>query len=237
MPVDMTYISGDSGAADALETAYDGTAGPVPSQFITDQGTAQAVGASSLTLRAGFSATDNDIIGQTLWIPTATNGIYQSAVVSAWNNTTKVATVSPAWNTTITGTIGYKLGASPRPDSVAQTADHTANIATILTDTADTLDTVDAIATLLAVVDAEVLAVKAVTDLLIAAHAEPTGVPTANPTPLTKLGFLYAALRNKLTINKDTGEKKFFNDAGSAQWKKTLTDDDTTYTENEGTTP
>lgn len=65
--------------------------------------------------------------------------------------------------------------------------------------------------------------------------AEPTGVPPASNTLLGKLGFIYAALRNRLDLTST--EKTFYDDAGSSLWKKTLSDNGTTYTENEGTTP
>jgi hypothetical protein len=78
-------------------------------------------------------------------------------------------------------------------------------------------------------------AIKAVTDLLTAAQAEPTGVPAANATPLGKLGFLFAALRNKLTVT--SAKKIFFDDAGAALWEKDLVDDGTTYQETEGNAP
>lgn len=75
-------------------------------------------------------------------------------------------------------------------------------------------------------------AIKAVTDLLTAAQSEPTGVPAANETPLEKLGFIFEALRNKVTVTST--KKTFFDDADAAQWEKDLSDDGTTYTESEG---
>ena len=91
------------------------------------------------------------------------------------------------------------------------------------------------LADVLAAVDTEVAAIKAVTDLLIAAHSEPTGVPAANATPLNKIGFVYAALRNKVTVT--SSKMQFFDDADAALWEKDLSDDGTTYTETEGNAP
>lgn len=62
--------------------------------------------------------------------------------------------------------------------------------------------------------------------------AEPTGAPAATVTAAVKLGRLYQALRNKLTVTSTT--KRFFDDAGASLWSKTLADDGTTYTEDEG---
>lgn len=65
--------------------------------------------------------------------------------------------------------------------------------------------------------------------------AEPTGVPAATATPASKLGRLYQALRNGFTVTAT--DKTFTDDAAAALWKKPLSDDGTTYTEGEGTTP
>lgn len=94
----------------------------------------------------------------------------------------------------------------------------------------DFLDT--EIAAILAAVDTEIAAIKAVTDLLNTAQAEPTGAPAVNETPLDKLAYLFMALRNKLTVTSTA--KNFFDDGGSVEWSKALSDDGTTYTEAEG---
>jgi S-adenosylmethionine synthetase len=84
----------------------------------------------------------------------------------------------------------------------------------------------------LAAIDTVVDAIKVVTDQLVGVQSEPTGAPAANETPLEKLGYIFAALRNKLTVTSTA--KTFFDDAGASLWSKTLTDDGTTYTEAEG---
>ena len=63
-------------------------------------------------------------------------------------------------------------------------------------------------------------------------YAEPTGAPAATDDLATKIGFIYEALRNKITITSTT--KSFFDDAGVSQWSKTLADNGTTFTESEG---
>lgn len=68
--------------------------------------------------------------------------------------------------------------------------------------------------------------------LLFSAHAEPTGVPAANESPVDKLGYLFMALRNQVTVT--SSKKTFFDDSGTAEWEKDLSDDGTTYTETEG---
>ena len=71
--------------------------------------------------------------------------------------------------------------------------------------------------------------------LLNTAHAEPTGVPAANATLVNKIGFMFAALRNKITVTST--KMQFFDDADAAMWEKDLTDDGTVYTETEANLP
>lgn len=63
-------------------------------------------------------------------------------------------------------------------------------------------------------------------------YAEPTGVPGATVSLSTKLGYLYMALRNKITITST--KKTFYDDSDAAEWEKDLSDDGSTYTESEG---
>jgi hypothetical protein len=92
-----------------------------------------------------------------------------------------------------------------------------------------------ATATNLQTVDDLIDAIKAVTDQLVAAQSEPTGVPAANETPLEKLGFVFMALRNGITVTAT--EKAFLDDSGNQEWVKALSDDGTTYTEGEAEAP
>jgi hypothetical protein len=74
-------------------------------------------------------------------------------------------------------------------------------------------------------------AIKAITDLLTAAHAEPTGAPAANETPLDKLAFVFMEMRNKKTVTST--KKTIFGDDDAAEYEYDLSDDGTTYTETE----
>ena len=58
------------------------------------------------------------------------------------------------------------------------------------------------------------------------------GKPTATPTFEEAVMYLYMALRNKLDVSGTI--KEFHNDAGTIVWKKSLSDDGSTYTEAEG---
>ncbi len=66
-------------------------------------------------------------------------------------------------------------------------------------------------------------------------YAEPTGVPAATASLVTKIGRTHQWLRNRFDVTAT--DKTFYNDAGAALWKKPLSDDGTTYTEAEGVAP
>ncbi len=66
-------------------------------------------------------------------------------------------------------------------------------------------------------------------------YAEPTGVPPATASIQAKTSRVYQALRNGFTVTATA--KTFQDDSAVALWKKPLSDDGTTYTEGEGTTP
>jgi hypothetical protein len=95
--------------------------GPFPALGVIDIGTAQAADASSITLRAGFSAAAADMVGVTAWVYSSTNGLHTRGIASAYNNTTKVLTVS-GLGTAATGTVLYVLFATPESASGATAA-------------------------------------------------------------------------------------------------------------------
>lgn len=71
--------------------------------------------------------------------------------------------------------------------------------------------------------------------LLTGAQAEPTGVPAANETIAAKIAYLFATMRNKITVTAT--KKQYFDDADAAMWEKDLSDNGTTYTETEANAP
>lgn len=92
------------------------------------------------------------------------------------------------------------------------------------------LATASNLATVAGYLDTEIAAIKAVTDLLIAAQSEPSSAPAANATPLAKLAFLAALARNKSTLATD-GSFALRNDGDTADiLTRTDSDDGTTYT-------
>ena len=72
------------------------------------QGTAAAGASTTITLDAFASATNGEYIGQTITI-TSGVGSGQSRVITAYDGTTKVATVSTAWVTNPTNTSVYSI--------------------------------------------------------------------------------------------------------------------------------
>lgn len=109
-------ISGDSVAADNLETAFDDTAGAVPWIGIVDQGTAQAATATTIQLRSAAAFASDQLIGAVVTITGGSAGVGQSRTITDYDGSTDTATVD-TWTTTPSGTITYKIFVSPPADS------------------------------------------------------------------------------------------------------------------------
>lgn len=160
LQVDAVQISGDSTAADNLETAFDDTAGSVPWMGVIDQGTAQAATSTTLQLRAAAGFADDELIGAILVI-TGGVGVGQSRLITDYASATDTATVD-AWTTTPSGTITYKVVACP--PNLATPAD--VNVATIDAAAVTSIQTGLATSAELATTDAVADAIKAKTDSL-----------------------------------------------------------------------
>jgi len=74
-------------------------------------GTAQAGAASTITLAVGASSTDDAYKGMPIDL-TGGTGSGQSALITAYNGTTKVATVAKDWTTPPGGTTDYSIAAN-----------------------------------------------------------------------------------------------------------------------------
>lgn len=109
----MTQISGDSPAADNLETAFDDTAGSVPWLAIVDQGTAQSATGTTLVLRAAAAFADDTLIGCTIGALGSTQGYWQFRQITDNVLSSDTVTVD-TWTVTPSGTITYKIfGGAP----------------------------------------------------------------------------------------------------------------------------
>jgi len=140
---------------------------------------------------------------------------------------TEIAAILEDTGTTLDDLIDTEIAAiKAKTDNLPADPADASDIASSFTTLSAKVDTIDDF------LDTEITAIKTVTDLLNAAQAEPTGAPDANETPLEKLGYIFMALRNKLTVTSSA--KSFYDDGGNVEWSKSLSDDSTTYTENEG---
>ena len=64
---------------------------------------------------------------------------------------------------------------------------------------------------------------------LATAYGEPADAPGPSETMNEKIGYLYAALTNAITVSDSV--KSYYKDGGTVLWTKALSDDGTTYTE------
>jgi hypothetical protein len=131
--------------------------GPIAALGVIDRGTAQAADANGITLRAGFSTAAANMVGKSVWVYSSTNGLHATGLASAYNNTTKVLTVSGLGEAP-TGTVQYVVFATANGSTAAiadavwdeATSGHTTSgtfgeqvktdIDAILVDTGTTLD-------------------------------------------------------------------------------------------------
>jgi hypothetical protein len=86
---------------------------------ITNNNTAAAVAAGSITLDATASSVTDAYKGGTVFIRSATTGANQLRTISAYNGSTKVATISSNWSPTPTGTITYNVVGAQTYDNSA----------------------------------------------------------------------------------------------------------------------
>lgn len=85
-----------------------------------NEGLATAGAASSITLNSAASSVTDTYVGQTVWIVAGT-GQDQSRIISAYNGSTKVATVFSAWVTNPDSTSVYLILPHGRADVVSLT--------------------------------------------------------------------------------------------------------------------
>jgi hypothetical protein len=112
IPANVVQISGDSTAADNLETAFDDTAGPVPHMGIVDQGTAQSASATGVVLRSAAAFADDTLIGAIIGVHGSTQGYWQFREIT--DNALSGDTVTvDTWTVTPSGTITYKIFGGP----------------------------------------------------------------------------------------------------------------------------
>lgn len=109
---DVVAVSGDAAVANTLEAIFDGTQTVIQQFGVVDTGTAQSVSSTTIQLRSGFTAPDSTLAGMTAWVYSSTNGLHGTRQITAYNNSTKTATVD-AWTQTPSGTVLYVIFAVP----------------------------------------------------------------------------------------------------------------------------
>lgn len=92
--------------------------GPFPPLGIIDRGTAQAADANGITLRAAFSTAAANMVGKSVWVYSSTNGLHVTGLATAYNDTTKVLTVSGLGEAP-TGTVLYVVFATANGSTAA----------------------------------------------------------------------------------------------------------------------
>lgn len=196
------------------------------------RGTGAGSGAFDPTTDSGEALRDR---GDAAWI-TAT-GFSTHSAADVWAAGTRTLTGTQAFNLTgdITGNLSGSVGsvtgnvggsvASVTGNVGGSVASVTGGVGGNLTGTVGGLA-----AQAKADVNAEV-----VDALATDTYGEPTGVPGATVTLSAKVGYLYMALRNGVTITST--KKQFLDDGGAAEWEKDLSDDGTTYAETKGNAP
>lgn len=209
-PVNVAQISGDSVAADNAEAFFDGTGYAGTNNVIP-----------TVTTLTGHTPQTGDAYAR-LGAPAGASVSADVAAVKA-----ETATIVADTNELQTDLVdGGRLDLLI--DAIKAKTDN------LPTDPADASDIAAAIAALNDLSAAEVNA-EVVDALATDTYAEPTGVPGATVTLAAKINYLYMALRNGITVTST--KKTFLDDGGAGEWSKPLSDDGTTYTEGEGTTP
>ena len=157
-----------------------------------------------------------------------TVGTFGALVNDTYNNADELnnTKVFEVLNLTASGNIGIDWANVENATSTVGLTNTTVGTVTTNSDMRGTDSA--ATATALATVDENVdtLITQLTTDV-----SEP-GVPGATATVPEMLATLYGALRNRIDVTSSA--KTFYNDAGSAVWSKSLSDNGTTYTEAEG---
>lgn len=104
---DVTYWNG---------AVLTGKTGAFPEFGIVDSGTAQSATGTTLVLRSAAAFADDELIGATILIVSATAGAGQRRIITDYVSTTDTATVD-TWTTTPSGTIVYAIFGSPPASS------------------------------------------------------------------------------------------------------------------------
>lgn len=98
-------------SASEYDALFD-TVGPIPNQGIVDRGTAQSSTSTTTTIRSAAAFGDNTLANAVLLAFGATQGYWQSVIITSNVGSTDVLT-HPAFPVTLSGTITYIILAAP----------------------------------------------------------------------------------------------------------------------------
>lgn len=127
-PINVTHYVDAINRNDAVRaglTALPNAALGATGGFATDVtrgGTAQAGGASTITLDAGASATDSEYVGDTIKITGGTGAGQPMRAITGYVGSSKVATVDAAWLTNPDSTSVFEITPSKPGDNVSLSA-------------------------------------------------------------------------------------------------------------------
>lgn len=96
--------------------SLNGGIGAIRGLGVIDKGTAQSATGTTLVLRAAAAFADDELVGATIVIVSATAGAGQRRIINDYVSATDTATVD-TWTTTPTGTIVYEIYGSPPASS------------------------------------------------------------------------------------------------------------------------
>lgn len=202
--------------------------------------TAQAGAAGTITLDASASSTTDFYRGCPIYL-TGGTGVGQVRICTAYNGTTKVATVDRNWATNPDNTTTFAVlpGEAPKlDDSLQVTAasvqgNVTGSVASVTGAVGSVTgnvggNVVGTVGSLAAQAKADVNA-EVVDALTVDTYAEPSAVPAATSTIKDKLNWLFALARNKMTQTSTTSTLRNDGDSGNVG-TSTVSDDGTTAT-------
>ena len=113
----VTGAVGSIATGGISEASFATTAGSFAPLGILDQGTAQSATGTTIVLRSAAAFANDEIIGATVYIVSGT-GAGQSRTITDYVQSTDTATVD-TWTTTPSGTIVYKIFATPPASATA----------------------------------------------------------------------------------------------------------------------
>jgi hypothetical protein len=221
---------------------YGGVGGFIP------EAAAQTGTSTSITLVASDNNTNGSLVGREICILAGT-GKGQCRYISAYNSSTKVASVSEAWTTTPDNTSQYFIGylnkvgngtisnatlasgaitSSTFASGAITSSTFASGAITASSIATDAIGSDELAASALAEVNAEV-----VDALATDTYGELSSCPTATASFSTMIRYLYMVARNKLTQTSTT-QTLYKSDGSSPLCTFTVGDDGTTFTKGAG---